>query len=479
MQCTKPHAALLASPGMGHLFPVLELGKRLVSNHGFHVTIFVLNTEASTAKNQLRDSPDSSLLNLVPLPPVDISGKVGPDAHVVTLLVVMMRESLPGLRSTISAMKCRPTVLIVDLFGTEAMAVADEFMMSKFVFIASNAWFLTLAAYFPTIDEMAEDEHIKEQQPLKIPGCKPVRFEDTLEAYLDRNNQMYDDFTRVGHVITAADGILVNTFEDLEPATLRALRDSKKLGKIATVPVYTIGPIVRQLEPPVMGNPVLDWLDMQPTESVIYVSFGSGGTLPVEQMTELATGLELSQQRFIWVVRPPVENDVCGSFFTVGKSSDGTPNYLPEGFLTRTKDRGLIVNAWAPQTLVLSHPAVGGFLSHCGWNSTLESLTNGIPMIVWPLYAEQKMNATMLTEELGMAFRPKASESSGIVEREEIEMMVRKIMVEEEGHRIRNRVKELKQRAHKAMEKGGSSYSSFSQFARECEISLKARAQGA
>ncbi|XP_031250448.1 UDP-glycosyltransferase 72E1-like [Pistacia vera] len=478
MQITKPHVALLASPGMGHLIPVLELAKRLVTHHNLQVTVFVLATDTSSDHlSQLLNSQNHDFLNIVLLPTTDISGLVDPDASIVTKLVVMMHQSLPALRSTISAMKFRPMALIVDLFGTEAMKVADEFGMLKYVFIASNAWFLAVTIYAPAVDKNELAVHVNQQQVLKIPGCKPVEFQDTLEAFLDPNDPMYDGFLHAGMEISAADGIIVNTWEELEFTTLEALRDNTKLGRIAKAPVYPIGPLVRQAAPQALESKVLDWLDMQPTESVIYVSFGSGGRLPAKQMIELAWGLEQSQQRFIWVVRPPLENDISGSFLTLGKGydSDGSQDYLPDGFLTRTHNIGLVFPMWAPQAEILQHPSVGGFLSHCGWNSTLESINNGIPMISWPLYAEQKMNATMLTEELGVAVRSKELPSESMVERQEIEMMVRKIMVDKEGHAIRNKVKELKLSAEKASSKGGSSYNSLSQMTKHCQNMLEGK----
>lgn len=481
MQNTKPHAALLASPGMGHLIPVLELGKRLVTYHGFHVTLFVVATDASTTQSLLKEPYPN--INIITLPLVDISGLIDPAATVVTKLAVMMRETLPSLRSAILALKSPPTALIVDLFGTEAFAVAEEFNMLKYVFDTSNAWFFAITIYFPTIDRNLEDKHVIQKQPLRIPGCKSVRFEDTLGAYLDRNDQMYIEYKRIGIEMPMADGILMNTWEDLEPTTLGALRDFQMLGRVAKAPVYPIGPLARPVGPSVPRNQVLNWLDNQPNESVIYVSFGSGGTLSTEQMAELAWGLELSKQRFVWVVRPPIDNDAAGAFFNLDDGSEGIPSFLPEGFLARTREVGLVVPLWAPQVEILAHPSVGGFLSHCGWNSTLESITNGVPMIAWPLYAEQKMNATILTEELGMAVQPKTLASERVVVRAEIEMMVRKIMEDEEGFGIRKRVNELKHSGEKALSsKGGSSYNSLSQIAKQCELSLhfqKAKAQGA
>ena len=301
MQITKPHAALLASPGMGHLIPVLELGNRLVNHHNLHVTVFVVAAADITAEkiSQLLDSSPNDHLDVILLPSVDISGIVDPDTNMVTKIVVTMHESLPALRSAISGMKIRPTALIVDLFGTGAMPIADEFEMLKYVFIASNAWFLATTIYAPFVDKkVLDDEHVDQKKPLKIPGCSSVRFEDTLEAFLDSNDPMYHGYLSVGREITTADGILVNTWEDLEPKSLRALRDGKLLGGVANAPVYTIGPLARTVGP-VSENRVLEWLDMQASESVIYVSFGSGGTLSSKQMIELAWGLELSQQRFI------------------------------------------------------------------------------------------------------------------------------------------------------------------------------------
>ncbi|GAV92510.1 UDPGT domain-containing protein [Cephalotus follicularis] len=482
MQPTKPHAALLASPGMGHLIPVLELGNRLVSNYGFNVTIFVLQADDSTAQSQFLKSLHPTLLNIVSLPSVDISSLVAPDAQVAAKVAVMMRESLPALRSTINSMNFRPTALIVDLFGTEALAIANEYDMLKYVLIASNAWFLAATIFFPTLNRKEEDEIIKQKQALKIPGCKPVRFDDTLEAFLDRKNQGYDEYVRVGLEIPMADGILVNTWEDLEPTTLKALRDSKLLGRVTRVPVYPIGPLTRSVKPQVLGNQLMDWLNMQPLQSVIYISFGSGGTLSANQTTELAWGLELSKQRFIWVVRPPMDDDVSGAFFDVGNGHDGTPTYLPDGFVSRTKNVGRLVPMWAPQAEILSHSSIGGFLSHCGWNSTLESIVNGVPMIAWPLFSEQHMNATMLTEELGVAVRSEELPSKRILGREEIGKMVRKIMVYKEGHGIRNRVKELKYSASKALSIGDSSFNSLSQVANDVNSGLqflKSMPQGA
>ncbi|KAK8717545.1 hypothetical protein V6N13_044808 [Hibiscus sabdariffa] len=262
--------------------------------------------------------------------------------------------------------------------------------------------------------------------------------------------------------MSLADGILVNTWDEIEPTSLKALRDAKK------VPIYPVGPLVRPVKKSALCNEIIDWLDKQPKESVIYVSFGSGETLSSQQVIELAWGLELSQQRFFWVARPPTENDAAGSFLSLGNGSDGTPDYLPDGFSARTQDRGLVVPTWAPQVEVLSHPSIGGFLTHCGWNSCMESIIEGVPMIAWPLHAEQKMNANMLTEDIGVSIGVTRVESDGVVGREEIRSMVGKILMDHQGRNIRSRIKELKNSAAKALVQGDSSYNSLSQVAEIC-----------
>ncbi|XP_059590989.1 anthocyanidin 3-O-glucosyltransferase 5-like [Vitis vinifera] len=139
--------------------------------------------------------------------------------------------------------------------------------------------------------------------------------------------------------------------------------------------------------------------------------------------------------------------------------------YLPQGFMERIQEVGLVIPSWAPQVAVLRHPSTGGFLSHCGWNSTLESISHGVPMIAWPLYAEQRMNATMLTEEVGVAARPVVGEGKNVVEREEIERVVRLVMEGEEGKEMRRRVRELQSSALATLKPGRPSFESLSEVA--------------
>ncbi|XP_057541872.1 anthocyanidin 3-O-glucosyltransferase 5-like [Amaranthus tricolor] len=470
---TKPHAALLASPGMGHLIPMIELANRFIIHHDFHVTIFMVSMEPnldplhkSNILNQPINTP--TLYDLVVLPYVDSSAKIDPSNKILTRLAIMMRGYIPSLRSELRSMEHNPTLLVVDLFGTEFLNLADEFNMVKYVCIPSNAWFLAETIWVPFLDKQ-----IKHVGPLYIPGCKRVEYDDILDPVFDPKNSDYDDYVRIGVEIGKADGVLVNTWEDLEPKTLYSLRNNKELRKMFDKSVYPVGPLVRPVRPECLGGELLEWLNEQPKESVLYVSFGSGGTLSSQQTIELAWGLEMSNQRFIWVLRPPIEHDRAGALFHAMDGQDQIISlYLPHGFLTRTHNLGKVIPMWAPQTEILAHCSIGGFLSHCGWNSTLESLVNGVPIIAWPLYAEQNMNATLMVDEIRVAIRSKELPTKGVVSREEIKSMITKIMVDVGGFEIRSRVKEVQQYAKRALNMEGLTCKAFSQLTKKCEMKL-------
>ncbi|KAK9669932.1 hypothetical protein RND81_13G164900 [Saponaria officinalis] len=441
VKSSKPHVALFASPGLGHLIPIVELAKRLIAQHGFTVTVFAVTTEAGRAEDELLRSATSSwpgLFDTVVLPNVvDDSLGVEPKTGIIPRMLGMVRGALPTLRSSISEMVVKPTAIIVDQFGIEAVKVlAEEFDVLKYVFIASNAWFLAYNAYLPYVQNKVDPNKM-----FYIPGCESIPGRDLLQLTFDPNCRAYRDFASIGRDIMTVDGILVNTWEDLEPRTLAAFKDDLSMKSIVKVPVYPIGPII--------GRP------KQPDESVVYVSFGSGGTISTQQTIELAWGLELSKHRFIWVIRPPIENDRSASLFkSVHDLDDSISKCLPKGFLDRTRDLGIVVSKWVPQEEIIRHRSVGGF-----------SIVNGVPIIAWPLYAEQNMNATMLSENLGIAIRPEGKPSEVLVGREEIERMVKCVMDNEEFG-LRRRVKDLKKSAYEALKEGGS-YCALSKIAKD------------
>ncbi|KAJ4828999.1 hypothetical protein Tsubulata_031730 [Turnera subulata] len=257
-----------------------------------------------------------------------------------------------------------------------------------------------------------------------------------------------------------ATGIIVNTFSELEPHTITSLADGK------TPPVYPVGPILN-----LRGNgyddggndtskfeEIIRWLDDQPPSSVVFLCFGSFGSFDEEQVKEIARALENIGLRFLWSLRKPPPQDKMRPATEYSNPQD----VLPDGFLDRTAKVGKIIG-WAPQVEVLAHPSIGGFVSHCGWNSTLESIWFGVPVGAWPLYAEQQLNAFELVVELGLAVEIRMdyrkdwfADAPFILTADEIERGIRNLM---DPNSERTKVlHEISEKSKRALAEGGSSY---------------------
>ncbi|KAL3830161.1 hypothetical protein ACJIZ3_018963 [Penstemon smallii] len=294
-------------------------------------------------------------------------------------------------------------------------------------------------------------------EPVKLPGCVPVRGSDLPDSLQGRTNQeAYKGGMQMCKKYLSADGILVNDFLDLEPDIYKAFEEDGKLP-----PIYPVGPLVRSGSS--KDNECLKWLDEQPDGTVLYVSFGSGGTLSSEQLKELALGLEMSEQRFLWVVKSPHDEARNATYFTIDEKEEMDRfEFLSTDFMNRTKGKGFLLAQWAPQIEILAHRAVGGFVTHCGWNSVLESIVHGVPIIAWPLFAEQRMNAVLLRDDLKVALRVRENED-GIVDSEQIAKLAKSLIKgkEEKGIEIRNRIVSLKGAAAQALTKDGYSTKSL------------------
>lgn len=253
-------------------------------------------------------------------------------------------------------------------------------------------------------------------------------------------NAYHEVYELVDNIVTiskASKAIIWNSFEELEEESLAKVREELK------VPIFPVGPLHKTSATSpssllVQDQSCMDWLDKQVPNSVIYVSFGSIASIGKEELVETAWGLANSKQPFLWVIRR-------------GSSGSGEVE-LPNGFLEETKDRGMVIE-WAPQVEVLAHQAVGGFWTHCGWNSTLESISAGVPLLCCPCFGDQQGNARDISHswKVGMELE------NGLV-RGEIEKAVRKLMVGEEGKKMRERIKVLKESAEQSLREGGSSY---------------------
>lgn len=240
-----------------------------------------------------------------------------------------------------------------------------------------------------------------------------------------------------------ASAIVLNTYDALEHEGLVSLASMLP-------PVYSIGPLhlllnqVTDSDLKLIGSNLwieesgcLEWLDSKEPNSVVYVNFGSITVMTSDQLTEFAWGLANSDQTFLWVIRPDL---------VAGDSA-----MLPPEFVSATKERGLFAS-WCPQEQVLSHPSIGGFLTHNGWNSTIESICGGVPMICWPFFAEQQTNCRYCCTEWGIGM-----EINSDVKRGEVESLVRELMGGEKGSEMKKKTREWKKMAEEAITSTGSS----------------------
>ncbi|KAH7557250.1 hypothetical protein JRO89_XS11G0086600 [Xanthoceras sorbifolium] len=195
----------------------------------------------------------------------------------------------------------------------------------------------------------------------------------------------------------------------------------------------------------------LSWLDKQAPKSVIYISFGTTTSMTDEQIKELANSLEQSKTKFIWVLRDADKGDI----FTQDcrRSIE-----LPEGFEKRMEELGMIVRDWAPQLEILGHPSTGGFMSHCGWNSCMESLSMGVPIAAWPMHSDQPKNAVLISGVLKVGVIVKKwAHKEEIVESSHIKEAVRRLMASEEGDQMRKRADALRKHFKQSVGKDGVS----------------------
>ncbi|KAM0857025.1 hypothetical protein ACQ4PT_048718 [Festuca glaucescens] len=253
----------------------------------------------------------------------------------------------------------------------------------------------------------------------------------------------------------ATDGVLVNTVEELEPTGLAILRSS-----LHHVPVWPVGPLIRAGRSKPADDNIINWLDSHPPASVLYVSFGSQNSITQAQMAVLATALEHTGRPFVWAIRAPVcyPGDVA------------TGEWLPKGFEERARDenRGLVVRGWAPQLRILAHRATSAFLSHCGWNSVLESLAHGVPLLGWPLIADQFCNVARLEQEWGVCVEVARGNTEDAPPPEIVrvaEYMERVMETTAQAADMRRRVKDLGELMRDASaEDGGSSTKALGEF---------------
>lgn len=280
-----------------------------------------------------------------------------------------------------------------------------------------------------------------------VETTKQIQAMDLSEPWIQF---MLESFSQVKH----ANRILVHSFQEIEGSVFNAAR--KELG----LPMYPVGPLLGASSSDkdavgasasllVEDHNCLEWLDKQVVASVIFVSFGSCSSLTADEIQQLGLGLQASEQPFLLVLRPGsytgFAKDILGEGFGIGQG---------------------IVTDWAPQRTILAHPAVGGFLSHCGWNSTLESLWMGVPLIGCPRGSEQRGNLRYIAKDWKVGIALERQKGGGF-SCHAIESAVRNLMQNKEGMEARKRANELKEKARRAVSEGGLSKHYLDEFVKD------------
>ncbi|XP_074275550.1 scopoletin glucosyltransferase-like [Silene latifolia] len=352
----------------------------------------------------------------------------------------------------------RPDCLVADMFFTWATESSAKFNIPRIVFHGYG--FFALCAkeiervHKPFKTVSSDDEAvILPRLPHEV---KMTRLQVSKEEWSDEDNEFNRRSARIKESEVESYGVIVNSFYELEPDYADFFR--KELGRRA----WHVGPVSlcnRGIQDKVTEHECLEWLNSKKHASVVYICFGSIAHYLAPQLTEIAKALEGSRQNFIWVVR--------------NGDHRNAEEWLPQGFEQRTAGRGLIIRGWAPQVLILEHEAVGAFVTHCGWNSTLEGISAGVPMVTWPVFAEQFYNEKLVTEILktgvpvGAKRWSRVPSIEDLINQDAIEKALKEIMVGEKAHEMRNRAKKLKDMAWRAVEEGGSSYNDLNSLINE------------
>ncbi|GAV72731.1 UDPGT domain-containing protein [Cephalotus follicularis] len=454
---------LYPSPGRGHLVSMVELGKLLLSqNPSFNINIVVSIPPfeaGSTGQYVAAVSAANPSITFLHLPTVSLARSYSFPEDFPVLSYDLAELNNSNLSHVLSSLSKSFIIkaFIIDFFNTASFQVSSCFNIPTYYFFTSNASGLAAFLFLPTIHKNTK-KSLKDLDILvEVPGVPPIPAKDMPVAILDRTTKAYEYFMGTAIHMAKSAGLIVNSFELLEQRALKAILNGECVLGESVPPIYCIGPVIETSngsEASEDEHECLSWLNSQPSRSVLFLCFGSLGVFSAKQLQQMAIGLEKSGVRFLWVVRNPPPDQETLNVLTAAEPNLET--LLPEGFLQRTKDKGLVVKLWAPQVKVLSHDSVGGFVTHCGWNSVLEALRAGVPMLAWPLYAEQKMNRLFLVEEMKVALWVSESED-GLVSAAELENRVNELMDSKKGKVVRERVMAMRDEAAAAREDGGSS----------------------
>ncbi|XP_008221601.1 PREDICTED: UDP-glycosyltransferase 76E2-like [Prunus mume] len=426
---------LFPCPYQGHINPMLQLGTFLHSK-GFSITVVHTHFNSPNPSNH----PEFTFF---PIPDGLTADEIS-SGNIMAILLALNANCKASFEQTLTeVMEKEPQNKIICIIHDDIMyfseAVARHLNIPSIMLRTTSVTnFLARSAVL----QLHSEDHLPFPDSLSlnpVPQFHPLRFKDLPTSNLDTFENYSKLAVNAGNVRTAS-AIIWNTVDCLEQSSLAQIQQQ------CQVPIFSIGPLHKIA--PAASSSLLEedtsciaWLEKQSHKSVIYVSLGSVASIGEKELGEMAWGLANSNQPFLWVIRP---GSICGLNWN---------ETLPQGFIEAVGERGCIVK-WAPQREVLTHGAVGGFWSHCGWNSTLESLSEGVPMICTPSFGDQKVHARYISQVWRVGVQLENE-----LERGEIERAVRTLMVDDDGEGMRVRAKDLKEKIEVCMKRGGSSYS--------------------
>ncbi|KAK9275766.1 hypothetical protein L1049_023035 [Liquidambar formosana] len=454
---SQPHVVIFPFMAQGHTLPLIDLSKAL-THRGLKVTIITTPSNAPSLLPKIAKHPQISL-SIIPFPrvkclPENCENTVNfpsMDLWIPFLTAIKeLKQPFEGVLEEMSQAGCLPICVISDFFLGWTLASCRSFSIPRIVFHGMGTLPLlivkTAFLHGPCIaaSSYSDTVHFPELTiPFTLTGSDFPDLQST--APIDLFSKIASEF---GEADDKSWGVIVNSFEELDGGYIAPLESFYKEGGAkawCVGPVFLYDPIEQDgsAHNENQSYPYIKWLDgWSRSADVIYVSFGSQAHMSDRQMDEIALGLEMAGEPFVWVIR----------------SSTWAP---PDTWEERVKDRGLIVKNWVEQRSILAHPAIGGFLSHCGWNSVLESLSNGVPILAWPVANDQPVNAKFVVDGLGAGIwvpqRSEDGEKIVTVDHDLICDGVKELMRGDKGRKARETAQVLRRQARRAVEKGGSS----------------------
>ncbi|PIN18962.1 UDP-glucuronosyl and UDP-glucosyl transferase [Handroanthus impetiginosus] len=449
MSPQKQNIVLFPFMAQGHIIPFLSLALKLEQkNH----SITFINTPLNIKKLS-QNLPKFSTIRLIEIPFDSTKHSLPPNSETTETLhlPLMLRliESSPTLepafRNLISHLTeeqggAPPLCIISDMFFAWSAKVAHEFGSLHAIFNAGGGY--GMAGFHTTWLNLPHLEHSNSDE-FWLPGFpRGYNFKTkNLPFHMQEVKSPWQFAVEMFEDWKETDAMLFNTVEEIDHTGLTYFRE-----QFPNCSVYAIGPIISTAGSDARGGAETEeikrhcfkFLNSKPENSVLYIAFGSQFSPSEQQTIELAKALEASNVNFLWVFRTP-------SNVITETSSENKHGFFPIGFEERIKssNKGLLLKKWAPQMEILSHKSIGAFLSHCGWNSTIEALSNGVPMMSWPMGAEQPFNAQFLEDEMRLCVGL-ANWASVDVKCEEIVKKIR-AMMEDGGDVTRRKACKLKE----------------------------------